>query len=197
MGLIDKRWDVLIRLINTYKFKTFVEVGSLYGDTSYKVLRACPSLAKAYLVDPLKAEFNTIPEHSYVCGEEDWHMHSQPGLDSVYEHVRERFKRIPRAAVIRKTSEAASKGFKPESLDLVFIDAIHLYDYAKQDIQSWLPKLKPGGILAGHDYQKAFPGVIKAVDEFCPEGKLHVEGDHVWWFFKEAKDDNMVCLGVQ
>ena len=50
-------------------------------------------------------------------------------------------------------------------LDFVFIDAQHDYDSVKKDIEIWTPKLKPGGLLSGHDYQPNFKGVIQAVDE--------------------------------
>lgn len=66
-----------------------------------------------------------------------------------------------------KSLEAVSK-FEDESLDFVFIDASHEYDDVKADILAWLPKVKPGGILAGHDYYfnaEFFPGVYAAVNE--------------------------------
>ena len=58
--------------------------------------------------------------------------------------------------------------FEDNSLDFVFIDASHEYEDVKNDILAWLPKVKRGGILAGHDYyvnQDWFSGVKKAVNE--------------------------------
>lgn len=54
--------------------------------------------------------------------------------------------------------------------DLVLVDGDHTYEGCKGDIEAWLPRLKPGGILALHDYRKPdenkpHPGVDKAVDE--------------------------------
>jgi predicted O-methyltransferase YrrM len=69
---------------------------------------------------------------------------------------------------IRMNSIEAAKGFENDSLDFVFIDASHEYKDVKKDIQAWLPKVKKGGVLAGHDYYldyDFFPGVKKAVDE--------------------------------
>jgi hypothetical protein len=66
-----------------------------------------------------------------------------------------------------KSLEAVTK-FEDNSLDFVFIDASHEYDDVKEDINAWLPKLKPGGILAGHDYytnSEFFPGVYAAANE--------------------------------
>lgn len=71
---------------------------------------------------------------------------------------------------IRKESVDASSMFENNSLDAVFIDAEHSYDAVKQDIAAWYPKVKNGGILAGHDYVNYYPGVIRAVDEMFPSG---------------------------
>jgi hypothetical protein len=69
---------------------------------------------------------------------------------------------------IRARSLEAASLFRDNSLDFVFIDASHEYEDVKKDIQTWLPKIKKGGVLAGHDYYLGydyFPGVKKAVNE--------------------------------
>lgn len=52
--------------------------------------------------------------------------------------------------------------------DLVFVDASHDYASVKKDIQLALRICKSGGILCGHDYSNAWPGVIAAVKELLP-----------------------------
>lgn len=54
--------------------------------------------------------------------------------------------------VIRNYSNIAFRSYDDCSLDFVFIDAHHTYESVKEDINCWYPKLKIGGILAGHDY---------------------------------------------
>ena len=66
---------------------------------------------------------------------------------------------------LKMTSLDASLMFEDKSLDFVFIDASHEYAHVLLDIDAWLPKVKPGGILAGHDYTPSWPGVVKAVNE--------------------------------
>lgn len=65
--------------------------------------------------------------------------------------------------IVRSPSIDAAKKFEDESLDVVFIDASHHYVDVMNDILSWWPKIKKGGILSGHDIQ--IPDVIRAVNE--------------------------------
>ena len=53
---------------------------------------------------------------------------------------------------VRARSVDAAKKYPDKSLDFVFIDGDHKYDAVCEDIRAWLPKVKPGGLLAGHDY---------------------------------------------
>lgn len=56
--------------------------------------------------------------------------------------------------------------FADASLKGVLIDGNHNYEGVVRDIREWLPKVKPGGILAGDDYcPNDFPGVVRAVHE--------------------------------
>lgn len=51
-------------------------------------------------------------------------------------------------------------------VDMVFVDGDHSYEHCKSDILSWLPHIKPGGVIALHDYHKdVWPGVAQATDE--------------------------------
>jgi Methyltransferase domain len=68
--------------------------------------------------------------------------------------------------------EAAAAYPAPEPrFDLVFIDADHSYESVKADILAWRPLVRHGGILSGHDYSTAWPGVIQAVTELVPGAK--------------------------
>ena len=86
---------------------------------------------------------------------------------------------------IRGSSVEGSEHFENNSLDFVFIDACHLYECITLDIDTWLPKVKKGGILAGHDYNLDDPtnpehaGVIKAIDELFPKDRITIK-DTCW-----------------
>ena len=76
---------------------------------------------------------------------------------------------------VRMTSQSAAELYVDNSLDFVFIDAQHDYDSVKSDILAWWPKVKLGGVIAGHDYNTEPDengidyGVGKAVRELLPE----------------------------
>jgi len=70
-------------------------------------------------------------------------------------------------------STRASTTFADEEFSFIFIDACHQYEEVKKDLQLWYPKVKSGGIFAGHDYG-TWDGVTKAVDEFVKNNSLKV-----------------------
>lgn len=76
------------------------------------------------------------------------------------------------------SSAKAAEFMSDRSLDLVFIDAQHTYEGVRDDIALWTPKVRAGGVLAGHDYSGTFPGVAQAVHEAFG-ANVRVEGT-VW-----------------
>lgn len=76
------------------------------------------------------------------------------------------------------TSVRAATYFPDNSVEFVFIDAAHDYESVKTDILTWLTKVKPGGWLCGHDYEKSWEDVVKAVDELLPN---HDTVSHTCW----------------
>ena len=80
---------------------------------------------------------------------------------------------------VKMSSVKASSLFADGSMDFIYIDADHRYESVKRDIEVWLPKVRKGGVFAGHDYIECWPGVMKAVEEIF--GKtLRVFGDTSW-----------------
>jgi hypothetical protein len=98
-----------------------------------------------------------------------------------------------RSCIIRKTSTDAAK-IMFDSFDFVYIDARHDYRSVTQDLKTWWPKIKKGGLLSGHDYKnscvrKNLVEVKRAVDNFAFEFGLKVNStteDNLpsWYIFK-------------
>jgi Methyltransferase domain len=95
--------------------------------------------------------------------------------------------------VIESESCAAAARFEDQSLDFVFIDADHSYEAVRRDIAAWAPKVKPGGVLAGHDHTEQFPGVVRAVTEAFSryDAERSICG-RSWWYRKPAMDFTVV-----
>lgn len=71
------------------------------------------------------------------------------------------------------------------TLDMVFLDADHRYEFVRQDINLWWPKLRKGGVMVGHDYG-IFQGVDKAADEKAAElGVTVTRLGHCLWLLKK------------
>jgi len=97
--------------------------------------------------------------------------------------------------LIRKFSVDAAKDFKDGSLDFVFIDGGHAFKQVNEDIRAWTPKVRRGGIIAGHDYyvtKAGNTGVIDAVDKFVEEKGYSLK--LIDWDKKNPnKDDRQPC----
>jgi hypothetical protein len=92
--------------------------------------------------------------------------------------------------VLKGLSVEMAKLVPDESLGVVYLDACHTYECVTADLRAWLPKLVPGGIMAGHDYLAREYGVKEAVNDFA-KGKYKVnvipenhKQDAGFWFKK-------------
>jgi hypothetical protein len=84
-----------------------------------------------------------------------------------------------RCRLIRALSPKASEAYEDDSIDFVYIDALHDYESVKADLEAWYPKVGMGKLLCGHDYSETdWPGLVRAVDEFCEDRNLkaHLTG---------------------
>lgn len=97
---------------------------------------------------------------------------SQASMEEKYETTRRRLASFgDRSEIRRETSVEAAARVTPESLDFVYLDARHSYEGVTEDLQAWFPRVRGGGLLAGHDYNdgvfvEGVHGVRSAVDEF-------------------------------
>lgn len=69
-----------------------------------------------------------------------------------------------------------------DNLDFVYIDGDHRYEAVKEDIELYLPKVRVGGMLCGHDFTSTESVRSGVLDMF---GKtVSTEGDD-WWIIKQ------------
>ncbi|MFK7788656.1 MAG: glycosyltransferase [Phycisphaeraceae bacterium] len=91
---------------------------------------------------------------------------------------------------IREDSVTASRRFEDGSLDFVYLDADHSEAGLIADLCAWFPKVREGGIIAGHDLDHPdFPGVSNAIHRFFSRFGWQPEalGHGVWTITKQAR----------
>lgn len=157
-------WSTMTRLDLAKEFadegyKVGVEVGVERGHYSKVLLVENPKL-HLYCVDAWAA-YDGYREHV-----------PQERLDGFYLETDARLNSVApgRYTLIREYSLKAAQSFEEESLDFVYLDANHTYDDVTADLEAWAPKVRPGGIVSGHDYchrSSLNYGVIEAVDDYA------------------------------
>lgn len=102
----------------------------------------------------------------------------------LFQEILVRTKNFKNINIIRKTFKKAVNEFTDQSLDIVFIDARHDYEYVSEDIRIWLPKIKIGGVLCGHDYSLRYFGVVEAVNKIIGYDNVDIKIDATWFYTK-------------
>jgi cephalosporin hydroxylase len=99
------------------------------------------------------------------------------GYEEVFNNVSLHY---PNMIKIKQTSADAAKMSSQFSFDFVYIDAGHTYEEVKADIESWLPRVKIGGYIGGHDYHNVDSGVIPAVADYFDPNQIKIYEDSSW-----------------
>lgn len=145
-----------------------VEIGSYTGEST-QYFAESGKFKEIYCIDPWTNGYDDTVVVSSHCDfaivEEEFDARMAP-----FDFIKK----------IKNYSSRAAGDFSPSSLDLVYIDGNHAYDYVIDDIQLWLPKVKKGGYLAGHDYGIR-DGVKPAVNKLLGDPEI-VFSDTTWVF---------------
>ena len=165
--LNNTREELIPTILNKVGAKVGVEVGVFKAQFSKHLLDNWPG--ELWLVDPWRA----FEEHEGYIDASNHKVHQTAYLEAM-----QRIEGLEsRAFMLRGLSSDMAQRFEDESLDFVYIDGNHAYDWVKEDISLWWPKLKPGALLMGHDYL----GIDWNNDpNFAENGK----DKHIWMFDK-------------
>ena len=154
-------------------YKRCVEIGCYTGaSTAYLATRLLARQLpfEFYAVD-LWDKVNTETDYDRIIDTPIWlEFTARLQRDNLLQHVR----------VMQKESAAAAANFEDGTVDFAFIDANHDEAHVEADALAWLPKIKTGGMLSGHDYGEPC-GVKAAVDKLFP-GKISLMGT-CWYMF--------------
>ncbi len=175
MAIEHKKHQYIIEdVIKENDFRVVSEIGIYKATMVDHVLAVCKDISEYWAID----QWDILSEKHHQLAnitKEDW--------DVLYLRACRLLLKYKPLKVMRLKSVEAAKLFPNHYFDFVFIDASHLYEDAKMDILAWRPKVRPGGILAGHDYgrggQRGYE-VDKAVDEIFGKGGIEILGKSTW-----------------
>lgn len=155
----------LAELYNELGFTKGAEIGVRRGRYSEILCKANPKL-HLYCIDPWMCHENKYP---------------QDKQDEIYDYAVERLAAY-NTTIIRKTSMDALAEIKDDSIDFVFIDGNHHFDWVMMDLIHWTKKVKKGGIISVHDVYNGEVGVVKAVEAYT-----HSHNIVPWYITKELQ----------
>ena len=172
------------------QIKTIAEIGVHKGVLSRELRQFFPE-AHLTLVDP----WRHIPDLERLNGTMHRAARHDPGGNAaewarIFAEVQAAFKNDPAVRFIQALSAEAAPQVPDESLDLCYIDGDHRYQFVVDDIRLWTPKIKPGGLLCGHDYKiSRFPNaplyqVVAAVNDTLGRDNI-VLGRSMQWLWRK------------
>lgn len=140
--LDETREELIPKALKNIDAKVAVEVGVFKAQFSRHILENWDGTL--WLVDPWRA----FEDGEGYVDASNHREHETAYLEAMQNLTG--FER--RAFMLRGLSSDMASRFEDESLDFVYIDGNHAYKWVKEDIKLWWPKLRKGGVLAGHDY---------------------------------------------
>ncbi len=166
-------WHVLEDMIKEHGWTRGAELGVRWGQTSLYLLENCPRLTMIG-VDLMKRQPQNLGPGKETYQQWPWDVY-ESAVCKIEDDFGKRFK------MYRMRMSQAAQLVADESLDFVFIDGDHSTDGVSCDIRCWAPKVKPDGMITGHDIN--LDSVKAAVDWFFVD-KWETEGERwnwIWW----------------
>jgi len=143
-----------------------VNIGAGNGTSGLALLQSRPDL----FLWTVEKQLESSP---FGCLEGEWAVFDKAGLWP-----------CERYAWIHGDSIEVGEKWDKGAVDLIFVDGDHSYEGCAGDIKSWLPYIKPGGLLIVHDYHKA-ERFAKPIEGKAPHPKP-------WHGVDQAVDEHLV-----
>ena len=155
--LFEKGLNDLIDYIDSIipvKDLTMIEIGSYAGESTEIFAKR---FGKVITIDPHEPNYD------------DNDSASNSDFTEVLEKFLERKSKYNNIEYIRMKSDDAINLLKNFKVDLVYIDGVHTYEQVKKDIENYMPLIKNGGFISGHDFTPGWQTVVNAVTESLGE----------------------------
>lgn len=149
------------------KHTIVAEVGVYMGGLS-SMLATLPNLGQLFVIDSWDGQYSSF---------------GQKHMNRIAEQVIAWGRATPKVTVRREDSIYAAQYFMDESIDFFHTDGDHSLEGIRLDINTWLPKVRVGGIISGDNYEAHT--VAQGVDDLLPHRELLANG-RLWWARKSA-----------
>jgi hypothetical protein len=158
MLLVFANRHELVELAGSHPINHMVELGVYEGEFSEHCYKAL-DLKRYTLVD-----FWDYDEYSFVLEDApqmrglravyNQYFHNDPkqALSAAYEKTRGRFAEKHDVEILKMDIAKAADRFVDGSLDFIYLDGNHTYEFVLRDLYTWFPKLRPGGLFACNDF---------------------------------------------
>tara|TARA_R110002072_G_scaffold20532_8_gene74321 strand:- start:6611 stop:7621 length:1011 start_codon:yes stop_codon:yes gene_type:complete len=145
-----------------------VEIGSLFGRSSWAWAKSIPQSAKLYCVDPWEPSPGSTP------------LEQRYGVSYSIETFRKHLADCPNVQTIQGYSPNDVQDWD-KKIDLFFEDAVHRNPIFEQNIDFWSSHLKQTGIACGDDYRPRYPDIVNGVNRLAKRlGRSIITVDFFW-----------------
>lgn len=167
------RYD-FANLINELNLKVGVELGVNEGAYS-DFLLSNSNLEKLYSIDSWSTDYSETLAASF----KKWTI-NHGEVEQAEKTSREVLSKYnDRSIIVKGNSFDAAGQFEDNSIDFIFFDAGHRFTGFALDLIKWWPKIKDGGLIAGHDYWRRYRyEVMDVSNAFLFEHKLIMHLTH-------------------
>ena len=164
-GTVGRNREDLLRAMRKHfgPGSTGAEIGVFCGDFSRDILRVLEP-AQLHLVDLFEGKVTSGDVNGQHMRTVDMAV-IRGELDALGEPV------VTWAADSVEWLRQVGAG----TLDWVYVDTTHEYERTREELYAALRAVRNGGWICGHDFSRAFPGVVRAVTEFVREQRLRLE----------------------
>lgn len=144
------------------------EIG-VYAGESTRIMMETGRVAELWAVDFWQDDYSPLDHWARVYPMKDVRQ-------AFFDNMQEFF---PKVKVFVAESLWVAQLAPDHYFDVVYIDANHEEPHPENDIKAWKSKVKPGGVLSGHDYHPSWPPVVRAVDTLLG-GPAVLYADSTW-----------------
>eukprot|EP00756_Hemistasia_phaeocysticola_P060468 Hpha_TRINITY_DN4054_c0_g1::TRINITY_DN4054_c0_g1_i1::g.63761::m.63761 len=186
--------NMMVQCVCNFHARVVVELGTRFGEKPSAILGNCNEVEEMHSVDMFTPGYDvdvTSDTFLQIAKAAEVSREEFPKLmaEAVHTDIAVTQNRGCRFRLHHMSTVKAAELFGNESVDFLYVDALHTYEGVRADLRAWQPKLKRGAVIMFNDYiprtkrhrissmaaknvGNVFPGVHRAADEWVVEQNL-------------------------